>query len=147
MSKNLFTESDRQKIIDAIAQAELSSSGEIRVHLEPKCATDPYLRAKEVFEQLGMHATKLRNGVLFYLAYTDKKFAVIGDLGIHEQVSQSFWDSLIQQMQEDFRAGKFTDGLINGILAAGEKLKAYFPLEAGDINELSNELSFGDSDE
>src|SRR6478735_3091048 len=91
MSKTFFTETEQQQIIEAIKQAELNTSGEIRLHIEPTCDGDPYERAQKVFESLGMQTTELKNGVLFYLAYKSKKFAIIGDKGIHEKVSQQFW--------------------------------------------------------
>lgn len=121
----------------------MNTSGEIRLHVEPHCSGDTYERAKKVFGELGMHATELQNGVLFYLAYADKKFAIVGDKGIHEKVSQQFWDAEKQLLLEHFRKGAFTEGLCAAILMAGEKLKQYFPRDVHDTNELSNDISFG----
>lgn len=143
MSKNFFTDTEQQQIVEAIKQAELNTSGEIRVHIEPTCEGDPYERGLKVFESLGMHATELKNGVLFYLAYKSKKFAILGDKGIHEKVSQQFWDSTKELMQSFFKQERYAKGLCEGIAQAGEKLKAHFPYTSTDTNELSNDLSFG----
>ena len=143
MANQFFSESEQQKIISEIQNAEQQTSGEIRVHVEPDCEGEPYHRAKEVFEKLGMHATDLKNGVLFYIAYKDKKIAVLGDKGIHEIVTQHFWDEVKELLKADFKNGNYCDGLCLGIKKAGEKLQANFPYQNDDTNELSNEISFG----
>lgn len=144
MAKTFLTSEDQEQIVEAIRLAELNTSGEIRVHVEANCSGDAYARAKIVFEELGMHATELKNGVLFYLAYADKKFAIIGDKGIHEKVSQQFWDEEKELLLTYFKQAKFAEGLQLAIAQAGEKLKLHFPYQQGDVNELSNEISFGD---
>jgi uncharacterized membrane protein len=73
MPKSFFTELEQTQIVDAIKEAELNTSGEIRFHIEALCSVDPYVRAREVFEELGMQNTELKNAVLFYMAYQDKK--------------------------------------------------------------------------
>ena len=104
-------------------------------------------RAVKVFEKLKMHQTELRNGVLIYMAVFDKKFAILGDQGINEKVPEGFWDSVKNKMIEQFKAGAIEKGLSVGIEAAGEKLKAFFPYQSDDVNELSDEISFGDENE
>src|SRR5215217_3651621 len=98
-----FIEEEQQHIIEAIRQAEKQTSGEVKVHIEKKCpAEDVMERAKEVFGLLNMHLTEERNGVLFYLAYEDRKFAVLGDKGIYEKVSLDFWDSTKDLLRSHF---------------------------------------------
>ena len=143
MAKNFFTDTEQQYIVEAIKQAELNTSGEIRVHIEPTCEGDSYERAQKVFESLGMHATDLQNGVLFYVAYKSKKFAILGDKGIHERVSQQFWDAEKELLLQYFKTGNYAEGLIKAIGDAGQKLKEYFPYAENDTNELSNDISFG----
>jgi uncharacterized membrane protein len=145
MSKQkFFTEKQQEEIIKSIENAELNTSGEIRLHLEDTCKSDPVKRAIEVFEKLGMHETKLRNGVLFYLSINDKKIAVIGDKGINDIVPTNFWDDIKNEIINHFKNNQFTDGLCKGIEKAGEKLKIHFPFDSNDTNELSNDISFGD---
>ncbi len=140
--KSFFTDLQQKTILEAIEKAEKNTSGEIRVHLESKCKIDQTKRAIEVFEKLQMHKTELRNGVLFYLATEDKKFAVIGDTGINNVVPTNFWDNVKTGIINNFKSGKFADGLIEGILLTGEKLQSHFPHQINDINELSNDISF-----
>jgi uncharacterized membrane protein len=142
MTITLFSEAQKELILDAITQAEKHTSGEIRVHLEGKCKVDPVQRAFRVFKKLGMEKTNLRNGVLFYVAVSDKKLAIIGDKGIHELVPENFWLSIKNQMVIDFQQENFTDGLVKGILAAGQQLKFHFPYANDDVNELTNDISF-----
>ena len=143
MQKNPFTPDEQQRIIESIRQAEKATSGEIRVHVEAHCkSTDPVQRAIEVFAQLGMHQTKDQNGVLFYLAYTDRKFAVVGDTGIDAKVPADFWESTKNLLRSHFTSGAYAEGLSRGIERAGQQLKQYFPYASDDTNELADDISF-----
>lgn len=133
----------QQQIIDAIKNAELATSGEIRVHIEGPCPeSDPVVRAVAVFEHLGMHKTREQNGVLFYVAVDDRKFAVIGDKGIDQRVPADFWNSIKDMLRQHFALGQYAEGLSNGIARAGEQLQAYFPRLSDDTNELSDDISY-----
>mgnify|MGYP000123467453 FL=1 len=130
------------EIQEAIRCAEEHTSGEIRVHIDQKCAGDPVKRAIKVFKKLKMDATEQRNGVLLYLSFSDRKLAIIGDEGINQLVPVDFWDSTKEQMILDFRNGEFTQGIVKAIGSAGKQLGQYFPLLENDENELSNEVTF-----
>lgn len=143
--KDFFTDIQQRSIRKAIENAELNTSGEIRVHLESKCKSEPKSRAIEVFEKLKMHETALRNGVLFYLAVEDKKFAILGDKGINDVVGEQFWDEIRDLMILEFKHEQFSVGLCQGIEMAGLKLKAHFPHQKDDVNELTNDISFDES--
>lgn len=143
MAKDFFSEAERQQIVDAIKAAELDTSGEIRVHLDKKCPEDVLDRAAYWFEKLQMHKTEQRNGVLFYLAHEDHKFAVLGDVGINQKVPENFWNAIKDQMIADFKEGEFANGLANGIIESGKQLKTHFPYQSDDVNELSDDISFG----
>lgn len=138
-----FLTADQQKIVvDAVRIAEKGTSGEIRIHIDGDCKGDPVKRAEEVFRKLRMNETKLRNGVLIYLACNSKVFAIIGDKGINKAVPDHFWEDVITEMGEEFRNGKFTEGLSKAVLMAGDKLKAFFPYQTDDVNEQPDEISF-----
>ena len=141
---NPFTPEEQQRIVATIRQAETATSGEIRVHVEPQCAeADPVQRAIAVFGQLKMHQTKARNGVLFYLAHADRKFAVIGDQGIDARVPADFWETTKDMLRRYFVDGQYAEGLCRGIEQAGQQLKQYFPYDgATDTNELADDISF-----
>ncbi len=140
---NFFSEQQKKQITDAIKEAELNTSGEIRVHVEGRCKGEPLDEAAYWFEQLKMHKTAARNGVLFYLAVTDHKFAIIGDAGINSKVPDNFWENIKNHMVGCFREDRFADGLADGIRMAGDQLKKHFPYQIDDVNELSDEISFG----
>lgn len=144
MSKvaDFLTKIEQAAIIEAIQLAEQNTSGEIRVHLEEKSEKDAYTRALEVFNDLKMYETNLRNGVLIYVAIDDKKFAICGDEGINAIVAADFWDCTKNIMVAHFTEQNFKQGLIEGIIAAGNQLKKYFPAQQNDKDELSNEISF-----
>lgn len=133
---------DHKRIVKAIEEAELNTSGEVRVHIESKCKEDILDHAAFIFEKLEMHKTDQRNAILFYMALNDHKFAVIGDAGIHAKVGDEFWTKVKDEMLPFFKEGKLADGLINGIQKAGMELKTYFPYQSNDKNELDNEISF-----
>jgi uncharacterized membrane protein len=145
MSKveDFLTQEEEQEIVEAIRVAEKNTSGEIRVHLEKTTTLDPYDRALEVFNELKMDQTQLKNGVLIYLAVKDRTFVICGDQGINDIVTNTFWDSTKDIMVAHFKNGNFKQGLIDGILRAGEELKKHFPWSEDDTNELSNEISKG----
>ena len=145
MSKveDFLTKEEEQEIVEAIRMAEKETSGEIRVHIEKTTSKVPFDRALEVFNELKMDATELKNGVLIYLAVDDHKFVICGDKGINEVVPADFWDCTKEAMAAQFKIRNFKQGLIDGITKAGEQLQKYFPYEERDNNELSNEISKG----
>lgn len=143
MAQSFFSKEQQQQIENAIKQAELKTSGEIRVHIENHCSKENILeRAWEVFKNLGIHKTNERNGVIFYLAVEDHRFAILGDEGIHKKVPSDFWDDIKTIMQTEFKLGRFTEGLSVGISIAGEQLQKHFPFQREDANELTDMISF-----
>lgn len=140
----MFSPQDQEKIKNAIISAEKNTSGEIKVHIELYCKTNPMQRAIQLFNQLELYRTAARNGVLIYLAYKDHKFAILGDEGIHTIVGQDFWDTTKDVMIGHFKNGQYLQGLCEGIEKAGEQLKTNFPYQSDDKNELSDDISFGE---
>lgn len=141
---NFFTPEQQEDMKLAIMDAELGTSGEIRIHIETRCPGEANDRAAHIFKLLGMDKTELHNGVLFYLAVENRKFAVIGDSGINMKVEEDFWQQIKGILIENFAKGKFTEGLVISIAKVGTELKKYFPHQPGDMNELPDDLSFGD---
>jgi len=141
--KNFFTTQEKEDITIAIKNAELDTSGEIRVHIEETCRGDARDRAAYIFDKLNMQKTEQRNGVLFYLALKNRKFSILGDAGINSVVPENFWDDIRDIMLDHFRENNFVDGLVEGITMAGQQLKKHFPYQMDDVNELSDEISFG----
>jgi uncharacterized membrane protein len=142
-AKEFFTPVQQEEIKQAIVQAELETSGEIRVHIENTCKEDVLDRAAYVFHKLKMNRTQLRNGVLIYLAVRNRKFAIIGDKGIHNAVPENFWDDIKEKMLGHFVKEEFTEGLKFAIKTSGDQMKTYFPRKSDDVNELPDDISFG----
>ena len=146
-TEEFLTEAEEQKVIDAIAQAEKQTSGEIRVHIEHHCKNEPLERASTVFHDLGMDATEQQNGVLIYIASEDHKAAVYAGKGIHRQVEEHFWKKVLDILLTHFKKGEYESGIEKAVQAVGEKLTAMFPYQRGDVNELSDEISYNENEE
>jgi len=137
----MLTAREKEEIQESIRLAEGNTSGEIRIHIDNKCETDPMERAIAVFNKLKMYETQERNGVLIYVSFTDKKLAIIGDHGINEVVPTDFWESTKNEIIFRFKRNEFAQGLIDAVTEAGKQLKEYFPIKIDDKNELSNEIT------
>lgn len=140
---NLKRMLDPDRVSAAIRQAEAGCSAEIRVSVSGALWGDPRKRAEKAFVKLGMADTRHRNGVLIYLMPHRKRFAVLGDTGIHTAVGQAFWDSVAASLSERFQSGDFTGGLESGIAGIGRQLATHFPAGEGrNPNELPDEIDF-----
>ena len=143
-ASGFFSLNEDQQILNAVKDAELRSGGEVRVHLENKCKPgDPVERAVQVFNALHMFATKNRNGVLFYMAVKDKKYAVIGDEGINAKVPTGYWAFLRDRMQNYFIKDAYLEGLLDSIEDVTQHLEKHFPYPKDDINEMPDDISIG----
>ncbi len=137
----------QRRIADAITAAERHTTGEICVHVTPRCRGDVVRRATKTFNRLHLYTTKRRNAVLIFVAYEDRKFAILGDTGINEAVPKGFWDGEVAELGKYLKAGRPVDGLCEIIARMGNRLSEYFPGERDDENELSNEVSYDDLDD
>jgi uncharacterized membrane protein len=139
--EEIITDQLRTRIASAIAEAERNTGAEIRVHIEDECPEDVMDRAAYLFAELGMHKTRLRNGVLIYTALVQRKLAIIGDVGISSRVPHDFWEQTRDAMVTQFSGGRYEEGFVDAIAQAGQMLGKLYPLEQSDRNELSNALS------
>ena len=146
-ARTFLTKEERQSIESAIAEAELRTSGEIRIHIETHCPSEPKERALRTFRLLGMRKTAARNAVLIYVASNSRKIAVIGDKGINDVVPFGFWKDVIALLTAAFSKGEYAEGLKSAVLLVGEKLSEFFPYQRDDVNELSDEISFEDEED
>ena len=128
-ASSFFSKEQQAQILESVREAESETSGEIRVHIESSLKGDVLDRAAWLFKKLGMHKTAERNGV-------------IGDSGINAKVPAGFWDDISELLKKNFKEARFTEGLSEGILIAGEHLKIHFPHRLDDVNELPDEISF-----
>jgi uncharacterized membrane protein len=142
--KELLTEAEKQRLVQAIRSAERLTSGEIRLYVESHCKfVNPIDRAETIFLQLGMEKTKRNNGVLLYIALKDRQYAIVGDKGIHEKVGDEFWQQQSKLLLSHFVGQRVIDGIEACIKEIGESLCLHFPHEAGDENELPDDIVIG----
>ena len=141
--KKLLRVIDQKEVKAAIEKAEHQTSGEICVSVAPLFWGSIEKAADKAFVRMGMMHTKERNGVLFFVVPSRRKFVVLGDQGIHEKVGQEFWDRIAAILSENFREGDFTGGLIRGIEEVGKQLSVHFPYVKGDTDELPDDVDFG----
>ena len=134
---------DHDRIVKAIAEAEARSRGEVRVHVSRGAMDDPQAAAARQFETLGMTKTAERIGVLLFVAPASQAFAVVGDQGIHERCGPDFWKDVAAAVEKDFKAGRYTDGIVKGVTRLGDALAIHFPPQAGvtDTNELPDQVT------
>lgn len=134
----------QRRIAQAITEAEKRTSGEICVHVTPRCYFSPIGKAKRKFNKLGLYKTLRRNAVLIFIAYKSQKFAIIGDTGINEALPAGFWDQEKDMLAQNLAQGRQVEGLCEVIGRIGERLAKYFPADREDLNELSNEITYED---
>ena len=137
-----FKKEEENQLIERIAHWENKTSGEIRIHLESHLLTDVLSAAQGVFLDLGMQRTRDRNAVLILIAPKDKKFAIIGDEGIDQQVSDTYWQEIAGNMQNHFRNGDFVGGVLVAVDQVGRFLETYFPGNGESDNQLSDDISY-----
>jgi uncharacterized membrane protein len=136
---------DDERIVAAIQEAEARSRGEIRVHVAEREVADPASEAAFVFERLGMVDTRERTGVLLFVAPESQSITVIGDREAHARCGDAFWEAVVQAVREEFRAGRFTEGIVGAVRAIAAELERHFPRRPGDTdrNELPDSVSRG----
>ncbi len=140
----MLSAEDDRRVVECIREAERRTSGEIRVHFDSIAEGDVFAEAKRVFELLGMHQTIRRNGVLIFVAPRMRRFVVIGDKGIHSLVPEGFWDDVARLIESYFVQKKWAEGLCAGIKRIADEMAKHFPPVEGDVNELSDEISYGE---
>lgn len=141
-SETFLTKEQEEQIIEAIAHAERQTSGEIRIHIEHSCEGEALERAARIFHDLGMDQTQQQNGVLIYIATEDHKAAVYAGKGIHNKVEDGFWDDVLELLITHFKKNAYEEGIEKAVEKVGKKLEELFPYQKGDIDELTNDISY-----
>ena len=143
--KDIFSAEENALVVNAIREAEMRTSGEIRVFVESRCKyVDPMDRALEIFASLKMFETDARNAVLIYIALKDRQMAVYGDSGIHERVGNAYWQNIVKLVLSEFNHEHYAEGIAACVKQVGESLHEHFPYnKEDDKNELPDEIIFG----
>jgi len=132
-----------REIVEAIRKAESGTSGEIRVHVNRAATRDAMAHARKFFRKTGMHRTRERNGVLIFISWKSRAFAILGDEGIHRVAGNTFWNETRDRMKAHFSKNELKEGIVDGVRSVGDKLAAHFPPRASDNNELPNTVTQG----
>jgi len=125
--KKFIDQLPHDALVAAIRDAEKKTSGQIRVLISHKSVADPVITAQKEFARLGMAKSPERNGVLIFVAPRSRKFAVIGDTGVHAKCGDGFWQELAQAITGYFHKSQFTEGIAHGVSKAGDLLAEHFP--------------------
>lgn len=144
--RQFFSSSEKERIVHAIHEAELETSGEIRVFVENKNPmVDPVDRARQVFHKLKMEHTRQRNAVLLYVAVKHHELALYGDQGVHQEVGETYWKAALQKVIGHLKENDLAGGIVKSIHLIGQALKEKFPYNAKtDENELPGDIVFGE---
>ncbi len=140
-AKKFLNQLQHDDIVGAIRKAEKKTSGELRVFISRHEPEDVIAAAQAEFTRLGMTKTTEKNGVLIYVAPRARKFAIIGDAGVHEHCGDQFWQAVAAEMTGHFKKTRFTEGIIHGIQKAGELLAQHFPGKPDDSNQLPDDIA------
>ena len=143
-TSDLFSENDRLKIKETVAEAEKNTSGEIRVVIH-SCYSEGlesniHAQAKHEFEKYGLGDTRDKTGILILLVLEARKFMVWGDDGIHAKVPQGYWDVLAVGMTAHFKENNYALGICEAVAEVGKRLAEFFPRKQDDTNELSDDV-------
>lgn len=130
----------QETIVAAIAEAERQTSGEIRVYISRRDRPDGLAAARERFARLRMHETRERNAVLIYIAPIAQTFAVMGDEAAYALCREDLWNEVRDAMAADFKAGRYSEGVVRAVKLVGEELRRHFPRRPDDRDELPNKI-------
>jgi len=142
---HFFDDDDFLRISAKISEIELITSGEIRVSIKEKKSfseRNQDLRdlAEKEFYKLNMHQTRDKIGILLFFLLNERKFYILADEGINEKVAFDVWESVSEEIQENFKNGYFSKGIITGVKNVGKLLGEHFPIKPDDVNELTNKV-------
>ena len=139
--RTILDASERERLAEAVAQAERATSAEIKVAIVRHCWGDIRSKAVRTFGKLGMDRTEARNAVLILVVTAGREFMIYGDVGIHRKVAQEFWDNVRDVMARSFAEGEFGQGVCDAVRLAGGMLAQHFPRQAGDVNEVPDAVA------
>ncbi len=142
---NFFSDDDFLRISNEIKKIEAKTSGEVRVSMkEKRTFSEKKKSLKELaeteFVKLNMHNTRDKTGILIFVLFEERQFYILADDGINQKVEPNTWDDIRDEMQENFRNGKFLEGIKSGLQKIGSILEKHFPIKEDDTNELSNKI-------
>ena len=142
---HFFDDDDFLRISNKISEIELITAGEVRVSIkEEKTFSERNSNLQELaekeFYRLNMHQTRDKTGILLYFLLGERKFHILADKGINEKVESNVWVKVSENIQNNFKNGYFSKGIVEGIENVGKLLSEHFPIKSDDTNELTNKV-------
>jgi len=124
--------------------------GVLLTHLFPVLRL-PFITKKEIDEEVDRAAAaafqqnRLRNtqdstGILIYISLYEHQVRVLGDDGISAKLVHADWNHICEAIINGFKEKQYISGIVEGVELSGELLAEHFPIQAGDKDELENEL-------
>lgn len=142
---DVFTQEELSGIKKATQDAELLTSGEIKVGIISDCrrGLSPREQALKEFYRLGLDKTRDKTGILILIILQQKKVEILADKGINDKVPEGYWNEAVATIAGGFKEGKAYEGLSRAVITIGELLAKTFPRKPDDRDEISDEVSLG----
>ena len=114
----------------------------IKMYLVPRSVQRDYCarRAREQFLAQNMHTTRERTGVLLYVSVAERHVELLADAGIHARVPEGTWNTIVDGLTAEVKAGRIGEGFVAAVQAIGGHLATHFPRPVDDRNELPDRL-------
>lgn len=140
---DVLSDGGNELIEKAVAEAESCTSGEVVVRLKQSVDTTAQTVREAAFEEflrLGVKETRLRNGILLFIALDQQQVELIADEGIYKVVPQGTWQRVVDIITLGFRAGVPAHAIVMGVKLISDLLSSHFPPLPTDTNELSDRV-------
>ena len=96
--------------------------------------------ARMQFHEQGVHLTRDRSGVLFFVSLAEHYVEIVADAGIHEKLGEARWQEIVDGFVERVSRGEVIDGFSFAIRDCGEAMAKHYPARPDDTDELSDGL-------
>lgn len=143
---DVFTQEELDGIKKATKEAELLTSGEIKVAIRSDCrrGLSTKEQALEDFYRLGLDKTQDKTGVLVLIILQQRAVEVLADKGINDKVPDGYWNEVVETIASGFKEGKGYEGVYQAVSKIGELLAKNFPRKPEDVDEISDEVVLGE---
>ncbi len=121
-----MTREERERISQAISEAEDGTTGRIGVRIIPDANVDAFARAKREFKKNGLHEHPAKNAALILVAPKAHQFAVVGDSELHDRVGEAFWSDVVAETRPYFARDAVAEGILRAVALLGKALKTNF---------------------
>ena len=97
-------------------------------------------RAVRHFFESGVRNTKDRTGILIFISFLERRVELLADSGISGKIENSRWQAIVDHIIKGIHSKQMTDYIVTAIEQCGDLLAEHFPIQANDVNELSDDI-------